>query len=102
MDEELAYLTDDERAHFAKWSALFSSDGWKLLVEELSKELEDGPAQYFMTVKSYEDLLAARSRIQAVAQLASYERIIEMRKEHLIATRQQEVAEQRELQREDY
>jgi hypothetical protein len=100
--DELKYLNDDERAHFAKWDKLFQSEGWELLKEELQKELDEGPAQYFLSAKTFEELLSARARIQTVAQLVAYDRIIALRKENLMHQRREQEESRRAADHEDY
>lgn len=101
MSEDL-YLTDDEKGHFRKWESLFENEGWKLLVEELQQELDAAPRELFLSVKSYEELLAARERLRAVAYFINYEQVIQLRKDHIIHQRRQEAEARVNQARPDY
>lgn len=87
MSDEYKLLTDDERGHFRTWETLFESDGWALLTKELQAEVEQAPVELFHSVSSWEELLAARARIQAALTLLRYPDLIEIRKEQIIEER---------------
>jgi hypothetical protein len=93
MDEK--YLSDDERGVFREWENMFASGGWALLRKELEAELKAVPEVAFYSSKSYEEVVALRVRAKTVAELLSYESIIEQRKESIILGREQEVESRR-------
>lgn len=90
------FLSDEERREFREWEKGFQSDFWKLLQRDMEAELESLPTQLFYAVKSWDELVAARSRLQTVGQLLAYPTIIEQKKENLITARQMEADEERE------
>lgn len=99
--DERKLLTDDERGHFRKWEQFFESDGWELLLKELSAEAETAPAELFWGVRSWDELVAARSRMQTVNQLIAYPDIIKLRKENLMQQRDLELEDALEANRPD-
>jgi hypothetical protein len=88
--EEQRLLTPEERAEFRELERMFEGSGWKTIKTRLNEELEYGPAHWFWNAQSWDDIVAARARCRAVAELANYETLMENRKENLLQGRRHE------------
>lgn len=89
-DPAQGILTDDERGYFAAIEDTINSRGWLLIVKELTGELDDLPGRAFAGAKGWEDILQARAREAALAELRDYPTMHEHRKQLLIEARQHE------------
>lgn len=89
MDEH-KLLTPEEQRDFREWEKGFEGAFWRKLAGELQEELDKAPSALFFAVKSHEELVAARARMQAIAQLLAYPDIIAQKKEALLESRRQQ------------
>lgn len=100
MSEE-ALLTEAEKGFFQRFSALFESDEWQLLVTEWSRDLDALPTRAFWQAKSWDEILAARALHAKLSEYLAYPNEIELRRQHLIEQREQELEDNRDYERPD-
>jgi hypothetical protein len=86
-------LSPDEQEYFRELENTFNTRGWDLLRAEITREIEAGPKELFWSVKSYEELVAARLRLAELYRLANYSDDIELRRNQLITERLHEASE---------
>ena len=96
MDDDKKYLKPEESIDFREWEKGFESKFWEKLSADLQSELDKAPEYAFWNVKSYEELVAARARLGAIAQLLAYPSMIEQKRDNLITSRRMEAEEQSE------
>ncbi|MHC4371872.1 MAG: hypothetical protein ACYSW8_30040, partial [Planctomycetota bacterium] len=75
--DEQRLLTPEERAELRDLERMFEGAGWQSIKTRLNEELEHGPAHWFWNAQNWDDIVAARARCRAVAELANYETMTE-------------------------
>jgi len=80
-------LTDEEGSYFRDMESLFSHPGWVRLIQELNTSIDGMDADAFWTVRSFDQLMVLRAKLEERKRLRDYPQIIERLKEDTIAHR---------------
>ena len=80
-------LTDEEGSYFRDMESLFSHPGWVRLIAELNTSIDGADSEAFWTVRSYEQLMVLRAKLEERRRLRDYPQIVERFKEDIIAQR---------------
>lgn len=73
-------LSDDERAYFMEMESLFNHPGWARLCREMQHEIDTVPMVAFDNAKTWDELLKARARVQALRELMTYDKAVDLRR----------------------
>jgi hypothetical protein len=92
--EEQQLLTPEERTEFREMERMFESAGWRSIITRLQQELEHGPVYWFWNAQNWEDVVAARARCRAVAELANYETMSQNHKDNLLQGRRMKAVDE--------
>jgi len=76
-------LSDDEQSYFMEMESLFNHPGWARLTRELEAEIAAVPAEQFERAKSYDDILVARARYDALKTFVAYPQHVEIRRQQI-------------------
>jgi hypothetical protein len=80
-------LTDEEKQEFRDFEETFRTPGWERIKRDITKEVQESPAQLFWDVTSWEDLVLHRARLSNLMRLAQYEELLDQQKEGIIRNR---------------
>lgn len=86
-------LSDDELGYFMDMESLFNHPGWARLAREIEAEMKTLPAVMFASAKSWEDVLGARIRYEAISTLLNYPQSIEQRRSAIERDRAAQIEE---------
>jgi hypothetical protein len=76
-------LSDDELGYFMDMESLFNHPGWARLSREIQAEMRSLPDITFASAKSWDDIVKARVRYEAIETLLNYPQSIEQRRSNL-------------------
>lgn len=86
-------LSDDELGYFMDMESLFNHPGWARLSREIQTEMKTLPDIIFASAKSWDDVVRARVRYEAIETLLNYPQSIEQRRANLEHERAAQIEE---------